>query len=169
MAYHSAAGHAFLSSASDQGIYRIDVPLKKTSTVSHWASIYGQSLSLGPVAVDTRRQRLLVSEAFAGMIYGLGFDSKKQSTVMGGLGVINSLSIDEPRDLLYIADSGKRTLWVAPLSTPVLRSSVFVRDNAFRGLSGVAAGSDGHVWVSIESDREVRVYDRAHNLIRKFR
>lgn len=181
IAYDAQTRSAFFSSSSDQNIYHLEL-LSKTAAASPelWAprslqpavpfvTIYGHSVSLGPVAVDDRRRRLIVSDAFSGVLHSVDLQSRKQAQLSEGFGVINSLAVDAPRDLLYVADSGRRTVWVLSLTAPAPKPAPFLRDVAFQGLTGVAVDPQGQVWVSVITTREIRVYDRSRNLLRSFR
>jgi hypothetical protein len=169
VAYDSMTNSAFFSSPADQTIYRLQVLSGDRRPAQGWTSIYGGSVSLGPVAVDARRRRLLVSDAFSGVLYSVDLETRRQSRFAEGFGVINSLSVDEPREILYVADSGRRSLWSLSLRDVAPKPLLFVRDASFQGLTGVAADAEGQVWVSVITNREVRLYDRNRQLLRRFR
>lgn len=169
VAYDSRTNSVFFSSPVDQTIYRFEVMGGGRRPAQGWTSIYGGSVSLGPVAVDARRRRLLVSDAFSGVLYSVDLETRRQSRFAEGFGVINSLSVDEPREILYVADSGKRCVWSLSLRDAAPKPLLFVRDADFQGLTGVAADAEGQVWVSVITSREVRLYDRARRLLRQFK
>ncbi len=178
VAYDSKTNSAFFSSPVDQSIYRLEIsPAEKGAQVKSgsrkpaeaWVSIYGGSVSLGPVAVDTRRRRLLVSDAFSGVLYSVDLETRRQSRFAESFGVINSLSVDETRETLYVADSGKRSVWSLLLRDGAPKPVLFVQDASFQGLTGVAADAKGQVWVSVITSREVRLYDRSRQLLKRFK
>jgi hypothetical protein len=178
VAYDSKTNSAFFSSPVDQSIYRLEIsPLERGAevrsggrkTAQAWVSIYGGSVSLGPVAVDSRRRRLLVSDAFSGVLYSVDLETRRQSRFAESFGVINSLSVDEARETLYVADSGKRSVWSLLLREGAPKPVLFVQDAGFQGLTGVAADAKGQVWVSVITSREVRLYDRSRQLLKRFK
>jgi hypothetical protein len=178
VAYDSKTNFGFFSSPVDQTIYRLEISLPETGApgmssgrkpAQAWVSIYGGSVSLGPVAVDTRRRRLLVSDAFSGVLYSVDLETRRQSRLAESFGVINSLSVDETREILYVADSGRRSVWSLFLRDVSPKPVLFVQDASFQGLTGVAADAKGQVWVSVITSREVRLYDRSRQLLKRFK
>ncbi len=178
VAYDSKTNFGFFSSPVDQTIYRLEIsPAERGAEVRSgsrkpaqaWISIYGGSVSLGPVAVDTRRRRLLVSDAFSGVLYSVDLETRRQSRLAESFGVINSLSVDETREILYVADSGRRSVWWLFLRDVSPKPVLFVQDASFQGLTGVAADAKGQVWVSVITSREVRLYDRSRQLLKRFK
>jgi len=96
-------------------------------------------------------------------------ETRRQSRFAESFGVINSLSVDEARETLYVADSGKRSVWSLLLREGAPKPVLFVQDAGFQGLTGVAADAKGQVWVSVITSREVRLYDRSRQLLKRFK
>jgi sugar lactone lactonase YvrE len=76
-----------------------------------------------------------------------------------GLGTVNSLNIDRLRDFLYIADRGRRAIWVVPLAGEGPRKPrVFHRSSEFDTVSGVAGDGQSNVWVAVYDKANVVVF-----------
>ena len=145
----------FLSSPRDRRIYRISAALEDAGP---WVSIFGKAESIGPLAVDSVGGRLLVGEAFSGIVYSLALDSRRQATFATGMGVVNSLGVDRQRNRVYIADSGHRTIWAVPLAgSGAGAPRVFYRSDELEGVTGVAADGRSNVWVGLYLPAEVIV------------
>ena len=155
IAFDPASNGVYVSSPKDRAIYRISAALEDPR---QWASVFDKADSIGPLAVDSAGSRLLVGEAFSGIVYSLSLDSRRQGTVATGLGAVNSLGVDGRRNLVYIADSGRRTIWVVPLSGSGSRAPrVFYRSDELEGVTGVAVDGRSNVWVGVYSPAKVIV------------
>jgi hypothetical protein len=156
IAFDADSQLVFLSSASERAIYSVNAGLASSS---QWASIFERAQSISSLAVDSARKRLLVGEAFSGVVYSLALDTRRQSTLVEGLGTVNSLNIDRLRDFLYIADRGRRAIWVVPLAGEGPRKPrVFHRSSEFDTVSGVAADGQSNVWVAVYDKANVVVF-----------
>jgi sugar lactone lactonase YvrE len=159
IAFDPSSNAVFVSFPKVRMIYRISAALEDPR---QWTSIFGNAESIGSLAVDAAGRRLLVGESFSGIVYSLALDSRQQGTVAHGLGSVNSLSVDRERKLVYIADSGRRTIWVSPLAGDGNRSpTVFYRSDELAAVTGVAADGQSNVWVGVYSPAKVIVLDRA--------
>ena len=87
IAFDADSQLVFLSSASERAIYSVNAGLASSS---QWASIFERAQSISSLAVDSARKRLLVGEAFSGVVYSLALDTRRQSTLVEGLGTVNS-------------------------------------------------------------------------------
>jgi hypothetical protein len=155
IAFDPVSNGVYVSSPKERAIYRISAALKDPG---QWASVFDKAESIGPLAVDSAGGRLLVGEAFSGIVYSLAFDSRRQGTVATGLGVVNSLGVDGRRNRVYVADSGRRTIWVVPLSGSGSQAPrAFYRSDELKGVTGVAADGRSNVWVSVYSPATVIV------------
>jgi hypothetical protein len=155
IAFDPASNRVFLSSIKERAIYYVSSMLKDPG---QWASIFGRAESIGALAVDSAGKRLLVGEAFSGIVYSLDLDSRRQGTMAEGMGSVNSLSVDRRRNLLYIADAGRRAIWVVPLAGEgPKRPKVFYRSDELKTVSGVAADNQSNVWVGVYTPGKVIV------------
>jgi hypothetical protein len=155
IAFDPAANRVFLPSIKERAIYQVSPALQDPRL---WASIFGRAESIGSLAVDSAGNRLLVGEAFSGIVYSLALDSRRQGTVTQGLGSVNSLAVDQRRNLLYIADAGRRAVWVVSLAgAGPQRPRIFYREDQLKAVTGVAADADSNVWVAIHEPGRVIV------------
>jgi hypothetical protein len=155
IAFDPGSSRVFLSSIKERAIYSVSSALKDPA---QWASIFGKAESIGSLAVDSAENRLLVGEAFSGIVYSLAFDSRRQATVAEGMGSVNSLSVDGQRNLLYIADAGRRAIWVVPLAgAGPQKPRVFYRSDELKAVTGVAVDGQSNVWVGVYSPGKVIV------------
>jgi hypothetical protein len=145
----------FLSSANVRAIYSMNAGL---ANPSQWAPVFNSAESIGSLAVDPAGQRLLVGEAFSGVIYALPLGAGRQSTLVQGMGTVNSLSVDSSRNLLYVADAGRHTVWSVPLAGDGPRKlRAFYHSDELKAVSGVAADAQSNVWVALFSKPDVVV------------
>lgn len=155
IAFDPGSSRIFLSSIKERAIYSVSPALKDPGP---WASIFGKAESIGSLAVDSAGNRLLVGEAFSGIVYSLALDSRRQGAVAEGMGSVNSLSVDGQRNLLYIADAGRRAIWVVPLAGEgPRRPRIFYRSDELKAVTGVAADRQSNVWVGVYSPGKVIV------------
>jgi sugar lactone lactonase YvrE len=156
IAFDPKAKTILVSSHSDKGVHRIPPSLIGALP---WAFVFGDAASIGPLAVDMSGSRVLVADDYSGVVYSFAMVSAKQSKLLQGLGRINSMSIDLQKNLLYIADSGKRTVWVTPLSgLGVKKPDKFVSVSSLKSLTGVAIDLQSRVWVSSLEPARVIVF-----------
>jgi hypothetical protein len=97
IAFDPDSSLVYLSSTRERTIYQISAALKNPVP---WGSVFDRAESIGSLAVDSAGKRLLVAEAFSGIVYSLSLDSRRQGTMAEGMGSVNSLSIDRQRNLL---------------------------------------------------------------------
>jgi hypothetical protein len=155
IAFDADSQLVYLSSPGEREIYRINAGL---AAHTGWASIFGSADSIGSLAVDSAGKRLLVGEAFSGVIYSLALSNGRQSTLAEGAGTVNSLGIDRARNLLYVADSARRTIWVAPLAgNGPKKLGTFYHSDDLQAASGVAVDPQSNVWIALDNKPDVVV------------
>lgn len=155
IAFDADSQLVYLSSPGERAIYRINAGLAEHS---QWASIFGSADSISSLAVDSAGKRLFVGEAFSGLIYSLALSNGRQSTLVEGAGTVNSLGIDRARNLLYVADSARRTVWVLPLAgNGPKKLATFYHSDDLQAASGVAVDPQSNVWIAVHSKPDVVV------------
>jgi len=153
IAFDPGAGLLYFSSPNQDFIYRAAPDL---TGPSQWVSIFNTSAAIGSLAVDSAGRRLLVGAAFSGIVYSVALDTGKQSDFVQGTGTVNSLSIDKAHNLLFIADTGKRTIWSAPLGgTGVRKLKAFYASSELSTVSGVAVDAQSNVWFALHGKPDV--------------
>jgi hypothetical protein len=165
IAYDAKSRTVLISSTKDRAIYSF---VSGDKSAKHWAAIYGPSASIGALAVDATGNRLLVGEAFDGIVHGLTLDQQRQHIVADHFGTVNSLSVDPRKNLLYVADSGKRIVWSVNLGAgkPAKKPKAFYQSDDLKYLTGVAADTQSRVWFSLDRPGKVVVLDQVGKVVK---
>ncbi|MBL0156701.1 MAG: hypothetical protein IPP47_06310 [Bryobacterales bacterium] len=156
----------YLISVQSKTIDRLRLGGSAKGPPQYWADVYGDTYSLGSLALDKKRSRLLVGDAYKRNIRTIDLKTKQQKTLVEGVGEMASLSIDVERDVCYVADQGKAIVWSFPLSQQNPKATPFAKGFGADRLSGVAAARDGLVWVSDFTNAKVYVLNSQGKVIR---
>jgi len=155
IAFDPITKRIFVPSIKEHAIYYVSPTLKGPV---QWTSIFGGAESISSVAVDEVGRRLLVGDAFSGNVHLVSLDTRRQDTLAEGMGSVNSLSIDQKLNRVYIADAGRRTIWVVQLAANASQKPrAFFRSNDLKDVSGVAADNRSNVWISVGTPGKVTV------------
>jgi len=153
IAFDPGAGLVYFSSPNQNFIYRM---MPELTGPSQWVSIFNTAAAIGSLAVDSAGRRLLVGAAFSGVVYSVALDSGRQSDFVRGTGTVNSLSIDQAHNLLYIADTGKRTIWSVPLAGAGVRNpKALYASPELSTVSGVAVDAQSNVWFALHGKPDI--------------
>lgn len=166
VAYDASNGWVYLISLQTKTIDRLRLDWSNTKSPDYWADVFGDTYSLGSLALDRERGRLLVGDSYYGNVRAVDLKTKQQRILVEGFGEIASMSIDSAGGVCYVGDHGRRTVWRFSLTEPNPRATVFARGFGVERLSGVAVGRDGTVWVSDSMNGRVYVLDRRGLVIR---
>lgn len=104
-----AATHVAYTATSDSNeIYRLDL---KATNVTFVTQVDDAS-KLGPLALDEARQEIYVADVAAGRIYKYSIRSKASSILVTGLSAPTALLFDPDTGRLYVADPGRRGVFL---------------------------------------------------------
>jgi sugar lactone lactonase YvrE len=135
------------------------------------AVIRGAS-GLGPLALDTRRQRLFAADPLEGTVYVVNLTSHTSAVISTRLGEPRSLVFDESRHTLYVGDIAGRRVWKIDVDRNPPSRVLFASPSTVAEIpspNGLALSPDGTLWVGgMEGERIVGLTrdGRAQRVIR---
>lgn len=145
----------YLAAYDAPEIYR--VRLQRPSDQSKQASLSPEfvgsvlgALHLGPVIFDLSRGCLYVAELDAGQIYRFDLETSKSRVIASNLSTPRAFLLSADSNLLYIADSSRRRIYVLDLKRNKAIPRIFSEATQFRSPCGLAKLEGGEVVVADE-------------------
>jgi hypothetical protein len=103
----------------------------------------------GPVALESDSRGLLVGDAQTGDLYRLDLHTRRVTTSDVLVGAdIRAVASDRAGEFVYVADSGRETVWRLSRKDKGFAAAVFTKPNAVREPSGLAIDPAGYIWVT---------------------
>ncbi len=148
----------YIATARTAEIHRLSFDSPKAKVPEFVAGIHGAS-GLGPIAVDTIRQRLFAADPLEGTLYVLNLTSGSSSVISTRIGEPRSLVFDESRHTLYVGEVAGRRVWKIYVDSNPPRRVLFASPSTVTEIpspNALALGPDGTLWVGgLEGERIV--------------
>jgi hypothetical protein len=142
---------AFVASAARHEIVRARIG----STSVKYLTDVGNAGYLGPLVLDSQRNRLLVADTRRSVIYAVNLVDGKASELFSiPSAEIRALAVDHGGRRLFIADANGEAVWFVDLNRPNAHPEAYSHLAQFRTPAGVAIDHQGQVWVA---DQQARI------------
>ena len=157
VAIDSAKKLAYVVNASESSIESVrltsnaqPLPNAQLTRVSKIRENVGkETITLGPLALDSRGQRLFVADSFNGKVYQVSLTTNNVDVFADGLGEPRALIVDAQTRRLLVADAARKAVWSFPLDgrTPHPRPTrPFCPAMRLMEPSALAIDQNGDVW-----------------------
>lgn len=134
---------AYIANARAPEIYTIDLRQPRAFP-RLFARVRGAG-GLGPLALDERRQQLLVGDVIHGAVHSVDIASRRAKTLARVSGEPSALAVDTGANHLYVADAtGSLQVIRLDVSSP---KATRLPVRGLREPRGVAAARDGTIWL----------------------
>lgn len=153
--------------AGSNQIYRIKLDQPKETYVEQLMEVRSSesSISLGPMAIDASDRKLFVADLLRGHIYSIDLDARRSTriTITSSLNDVRALVLDPVAKRLYVV-LPRRVVSVELNSSPV-RSSIFIQDSRFRGLSALTISLDGRIWLADAEAKAIHLVSPSGHIV----
>lgn len=121
--------------------------------------------TLGPMAVDAQRKRLLLADLQKRQVLSVKLDGGTLDKPLveilvdsGTIGTPAAMTLDALGNLLFVADGIRARVWMGDLRTAKLTLQPFAPKESFKEPTGVAVANDGSVWIADRGAHEIRQF-----------
>jgi len=157
---------AYLANARQPVVHRLDI--SRSRSLPARLALVRDGEAFGALALDAKRQRLLVADAYQGAVYQVRLDGTRSSLLFADLGEPYALAVDAAGDRLLIADADDARVLVADLASTA-KPRVFATVKGLERPHALAVAADGSVWVADHRTATLFQLSRTGSLLRSFR
>jgi len=155
---------AYVATMKTAEIFKLD--LRRPKTPPQPLARISEATVLGSLALDAKRQRLLVADVAQGALFAVDLGTRKWQRLARDLGEPSALALDAGADQLFVTDASGRRVWVLDLATRDPKPRVVAKLRELEEPMGLTLASDGSLWVGDPGAGKVFQISRDGRLLR---
>jgi DNA-binding beta-propeller fold protein YncE len=154
---------AYVATSDSNEIYKLDLRGQRIAPLAR----IPDATKLGPVAFDEARQEIYVADVASGRIYQYSIAAKSSKVFVTGLSAPTALVFDAETNQLFVADPGRRAVFVVDTRASKPVAAPFVSE-PLKSPYGMTLISKGRVAVADYGANSVFVFSGQGKLLFRF-
>jgi DNA-binding beta-propeller fold protein YncE len=140
----------------------VEAALKKSYVVSVPGKV------IGPVAVDSVRQRLFTADVARGTLYTTTLANRKVQVLAKVDGEPAALTFEPSSERLYVVDAAGSRIWLLELKSNPVAPKLFAAGQGLNDPRGIAVDASGNLYVANKGSGTILAFDKSGKLFMRY-